>query len=315
MRKTLFLLFIVAWPMLAMAGARVFNTTNEKILISLGADELVINPRSAAYAWFLPDDGIAEFKLSRYEGFNAVLIGQVKRKVTRGKIAIKDFSLTDYSEPEEKKTEKSKDSEKKAVTTTSYPVNTGGWWSSVDITPKNESDYRFTVLANPFRGLALASGQASSRSANIQTGPLTFPVYFDPEEDETSTGRKYRWAVVSKIVAEGQDTLRITNNDLKNISTGEEIKKAVKNNLPIDFYIVDGPNLGIVIPADRMVQLDLMVGWNVVPVQYKDEQGRPTQAVLLLMINNLKHRPLIADKKSDSGTSSIDPDNLVLIGR
>ena len=315
MRKALFLLFIVAWPMLAMAGSRVFNTTNEKILVSLGADELVINPRSAAYAWFLPNDGIAEFNLSRYEGFNAVLIGKVKRKVTRGKIAIKDFSLADYSEPEEKEPEKSKVKEKSSVSATAYPSNTGSWWSNVDITPKNESDYRFTVLANPFRGLALASGQASSRSANIQTGPLTFPVYFDPEEDKTSTGRKYRWAVVSKIIAEGQDTLRITNNDLKNISTGEEIKKAVKNNLPIDFYIVDGPNLGTVIPADRMVQLDLMVGWNVVPVQYKDDQGRPTQAVLLLMINNLKHRPLIADKKSDSGTSSIDPDNLVLIGR
>jgi hypothetical protein len=140
----------------------------------------------------------------------------------------------------------------------SETINASGWWSETTVVPKNESDVRIVVLAGPFKGLALKTGQASKKSKTLKTGEYVFPVYFDQEADSVSTGRQYKWSVIDKIVVEEQDTFRITNADLQQVSSGKQVIKPVKNNLAVDFLVVAGQNAGKVIPANNMLALDLL---------------------------------------------------------
>ena len=278
---------------------------------------VIVKSKKSSFVHFLPSEGIAEFKLGRYEGLDHKSIGVAKRQVQKGKIALSDFQLnSDLSEKKELKEEKKAENFKAGPTTFKAKTysETDNFWAQTDVIPKNESSVRILVLGEPFKGLALESEQYSEKRVRLNTGKYTFPVYYDLEPDSVSTGRKFRWAVVSKIVVEKQDTFKITDYDLREVSTGTPIEKVVKNNLPIDFLIVSGRNSGEVIPANSIYKLKMQVGWNVIPVQYLNENNLPVQAVLLLMANNLK-RLIFADNKSGDNDTSIEPDNLILTGQ
>ncbi len=83
----------------ALAQARVYNSSGSKIVVGslTGPDEVIIPAKSQALVRFLPEDGVANFKLSRYEGFNKVGIGTATRLAKNGKIALRDLSLDDGS--------------------------------------------------------------------------------------------------------------------------------------------------------------------------------------------------------------------------
>ncbi len=319
MKGTLICILMVLGLTQVFSQARVFNATSYDATISSsnGLEMVIVKSKKSSFVHFLPSEGIAEFKLGRYEGLNHVILGSAKRQVQKGKIALSDFQLN--SDLEEKKIEKNE--EKIAESVGVKPVFTAktysasdNFWAKTEVVPKNESSVRILVLGAPFKGLALESEQYSEKKVLLNTGKYTFPVYYDLEPDSVSTGRKFRWAVVSKIVVEKQDTFKITDYDLREVSTGTIIEKVVKNNLPIDFLIVSGRNDGEVIPANSLYKLEMQVGWNVIPVQYLNEENLPVQAVLLLMANNLK-RPLFADRKNGDNVTSIEPDNLILTGR
>jgi len=305
------------------AQARVFNGTSEKLVVSdlKGLTEVVINARGSAVATFLPSDGVAKFNLSRYEGFNKVNIGEATRVAKNGKIAIKDLSLDDGSAVEDEKPRTILGLKKESKTFGSArTVDTGTARSEIQnrqgVVPasgmvlSNQSSYRLTALDGIFKGAALASGQVSRINRSVPTGKLTFSVYFDPEEDSISSGRNHRWAVINKIIVEGQDSLNITDTDLTQVSSGEEIKKAVKNNFNIDFLIVAGNNAGEVVPARKMTQLDLAIGWNYIPVEYMTKEGLPVRSILLLMVNASK-KPIVINRRSDAELDSVNPNEIV----
>lgn len=320
MKLILVLIFMSLGISQVFSQARIFNSTSYDATISSpnGLEMVIVKSKKASFVHFLPSEGIAEFKLGRYEGLNHVSLGNAKRQVQKGKIALSDFQLN--PDLNEKKAEKEAEKKFEAVSATQVSSKTkvysasDNFWAKTEVIPKNESSVRILVLGEPFKGLALESEQYSQKKVLLNTGKYTFPVYYDPEPDSVSTGRKFRWAVVSKIVVEEQDTFKITDYDLREVSTGTAIEKVVKNNLPIDFLIVSGRNNGKVIPANSIYKLEMQVGWNVIPVQYLNEQNLPVQAVLLLMANNLK-RPLFADKKNGDNITSIEPDNLILTGQ
>ncbi|MDA3802547.1 MAG: hypothetical protein PF488_01450 [Patescibacteria group bacterium] len=321
--KNILIIVFVFFTLSGFSQARVFNTTNYDATISSDNDleMVIIKSKKSSYVNFIPSDGIAEFKLGRYEGLDHVVIGQAKRKVKKGRIALEDFSLKSDLDEKKAETGKKEDKKKEKKEVRKFSASnsktfsaTDDFWAKTTVVPKNESSVRILVLAPPFKGLALESEQNSEKKVELNTGKYTFPVYYDPEPDSISTGRKFRWAVVSKIVVENQDTFRITNHDLREVSTGKQIEKMVKNNLPINFLIVAGENRGKVIPANNVYKLDMKVGWNVTPVQYLNEDNLPVQAVLLLMANDLK-KPIFADKKSGENMTSIEPDNLILTGQ
>ncbi len=322
--RTLILLLIVSIIFAGnlQAQVRFANRTNEKITITSvnNVDKVIVNPRSTSFVHFLSSSGKVEFQLGHYVGLNEKQLGIASRQAENGRVTISSLELNEDVEPD-KEEDKKESSEEKINTFSSFDssksgsqASRGDWWSETNLRPHNASSFRITVLDHPFKGLALAPEQTSSRSITLKTGEYIFPVYFDPEVDSLSTGRQYRWAVVSKIVVEGQDTLKITDYDLMQVSSGEQIRKSVRNNLNVDFLIVHGENAGKVIPANNMSVLNLRVGWNVIPVQYKNQSGLPVQAVLLLMANNLRS-PLIADRRSEASLVSIEPENLIITGR
>lgn len=317
MKEIIVALFLFA-SLSVFSQARVFNATSYDATISSsnGLEMVIVKAKKSSFVHFLPSDGVASFKLGRYEGLNHVTLGKAERKVQKGKISLKDFSLElDVNkESEVEKILKEEKNDKKSFSTQKVFSSSDNYWAKTTVVPKNESSVRILVLGQPFKGLALEADQASNKKVVLNTGKYTFPVYYDPEPDSVSTGRKFRWAVISKIVVEEQDTFKITNYDLQTVSNGVEIEKIVKNNLPINLVIVNGENRGEVIPANGVYKLKMRVGWNVIPVQYLNENNLPVQAVLLLMANNLK-KPIFADRKSDENTPSIEPDNLILTGQ
>ena len=308
----------------AWAQARIFNSTNEKLVVSdlNGLTEVVINPKSSAIATFLPSDGVAKFNLARYEGFNKVSIGEATRLSRKGRIALENLSLNDGSASavDGAKTE----SQVETVRQFGYAgTSTGSTRSAIQDRPgvvpesglilSNQSSYRMVVRDGIFKGSALASKQISQNTRRVPTGNLTFSIYFDPEEDSISSGRNHRWAVINKIIVEGQDTLHINDSDLPQISSGEEVEKIVKNEFDINFQIgSSGENHGKVIPAKsrKVTRLKLQVGFNYVSVDYLTKEGLPVRATLLLMVNNLKE-PIIINRRSDSDLDSVDPSQIV----
>ncbi|MBN2853984.1 hypothetical protein JXK06_00400 [Patescibacteria group bacterium] len=326
------------------AQARVFNSTNDKIVVSdlKGLNEIVINPKSSGVAMFLPSDGIAKFNLARYEGFNKISLGEASRLAKGGKIALKDLSLDDGSAAQTEKAGAQKaqglqvsgkesvkkfgsarigdDGEVHVSSDSTINLSTGSTFPNrssalpeTDLVLSNKSSYRLSVLDGIFKGFALASEQASVGSKRTTTGKLTFSLYFDPEVDSISSGRNHRWAVINKIIVEGQDSLHITDSDLSQISSGERTEKATKNNFNIDFLVVAGPNAGTVISAKRMTQLDLNIGWNYVPIEYLSNDGLPVRSILLLMVNDSK-KPIIINRRSDADLDSVNPDEIVFSG-
>jgi len=323
------------------AQARIFNSTNDKIVVSdlKGLNEIVINPKSSGVAMFLPSNGIAKFNLAKYEGFNKVPLGEATRLAKGGKIALRDLSLDDGSTAQVEKVGAQKAQGTQAsgkssaerfssarireagevqapseqIMISPAPQNRSSALPGTDLVLSNKSSYRLTVLDGIFKGFALASEQASAISKRTATGKLTFSLYFDPEVDSISSGRNHRWAVINKIIVEGQDSLHITDSDLSQISSGERTQKATKNNFNIDFLVVAGPNAGTVISAKRMTQLDLNIGWNYVPIEYLSNDGLPVRSILLLMVNDSK-KPIIINRRSDADLDSVNPDEIVFSG-
>lgn len=320
MKKSVFvlLMLVVATSFSSFGQAHFANYTSSKVVVAdeSGHTEAVVNPRSKAAIAFLPSDGIATFTLYKYEGFKKVKVGVIKRRVIKKTVSLKDFSPEMEAEVV-KSDGKQKESKEKADKTnkTDEPIQVlnddGQWWSETTVVPSNETDYRLTVLTAPFKGLSLKSKQASKKSKTLNTGICEFVIYYDEEVDSISSGRSYNWAVFNKIIAEDQDTLKITNHDLRQTTIGKAIIAPIINKFQSDLVITAGPNSGKVIPSKGMVKLDLMVGWNVLSVQYI-KNGLPVQAVALFMVSDKKKSFSLEKGK---GITSIDFKDLTVLSR
>lgn len=323
MKKSVFflLMLVVATGFSSFGQAHFANYTSSKVVVAdeSGHTEAVVNPKSKAAIAFLPSDGIATFTLYKYEGFKKVKVGIIKRRVIKKTITLKDFSPEAEAEvvkPDGKQKDGKEKKEKAEESTNSdEPIQIaygdGEWWSETTVVPSNETDFRLTVLTAPFKGLSLKSKQASKRSKTLNTGICEFVIYYDEEVDSISSGRSYNWAVFNKIIAEGQDTLKITNHDLRQTTIGKAINAPIINKFQSDLVITAGPNSGKVIPSKGMVKLDLMVGWNVLSVQYI-KNGLPVQAVALFMVSDKKKSFSLEKGK---GVTSIDFKDLTVLSR
>lgn len=328
MKKIKFFLLVLSFfgAQQIWAQARIFNGTNEKLVVSelKGLTEIVVNPKGSAVATFLPSDGVAKFNLARYEGFNKIEVGEATRVAKNGKIAIKNLSLDDGSVVEDDGKDKSDLKKDSKTFGSARTVDTGTTRSEIQdrsagVVPasglvlSNQSSYRLVVRDGVFKGSALASGQISKNVKQTPPGNLTFSIYFDPEEDSISSGRNHRWAVINKIIVEGQDTLYITDSDLPQISSGKEVEKIVKNELNINFQIgSSGENHGKMIPTKsrKVTRLKFQVGINYVSVDYLTKEGLLTRATLLLMVDDSKE-PIVIYRRKDASLDSVDPSEIV----
>lgn len=323
MKRKLFglLALVVATSFSSFGQAFFANYTTDKVVVASenGQTEVIINPKSKAIVTFLPSDGIASFTLYKYEGMKKVKVGTLQRRVTKKTVYLKDFSPE--AEPEAEKNEKKQEKYRKVDKVEEDVVESGNqaqvlaydeeWWSETTVVPSNETSYRITILTAPFKGLSLKSKQASKKAKTLPTGICEFVIYYDEEVDSISTGRVYNWAVFNKIVVEGQDTLKITDYDLRQVTIGKQINVPIVNKFESDLYITAGPNSGKVIPAKGMTKLDLQVGWNVLSVQYL-KNGLPVQAIALFMANEQK-RSFSLSKGGNA--NSIDWKDMTIMGR
>lgn len=293
---------IIMMPVLAFSQAKVTNNGKEKVGFSSidGLKSTVIAAGSTVFISWLPQNGEAKYKLTRYNGEQAGSSQEMSGTVSGGQLFLGGQGSTGNVSQRQSVSQpvtSNKNISATSTATKTTTTETSDFWAKTTLVLTNLSDFRINVLGQPFEGAALKSKQTSQRSVTLKTGEYVFPVYYDSELDSTSSGRQYKWSVVDKIVVEGQDTFKILNEDLQEMALGSVIKRSLRNNLPIDFLIMAGPNKGKVIAAKTSSdKLTLNVGWNVIPVQYKDDNGLPVQAVLLLMASEMAR--LSAGEKS-----------------
>lgn len=266
-------------------------------------------------------DGLASFKVDEY------YVGQEKngpvtltRSLERGdRITIRDFS-TDGEQRVNRRLAKTNEAVMPAVQpmpaidyNQMKDVASGDWWAYVTVAPKNSLEgYSIFVPSEPFRGLALKAGQASDKTITVKTGEILFPVFLVAEEDgSTKTGINYSWGIINKIITEGQTEFEFKAEDIMQANNGKVIKKILVSKLPFDFIIAEGASRGTVIPANSPTKLELYLGWNILPIQYKDSDGLPTQAILILLVNDLR-RPMMARGKAGVDQITVDRDNIVI---
>ena len=318
MKKSV-LIFVILGLMIPWAYAQtsqtvsVANATQNLVVIN----GISIKSRAVKEVALPVQDGQTTFEAVYYEGLDKKGPIQITRNVEKGRVIIKDFSAS-----EKARTKTTASSEEIAtVKTTINPdlsnnqasLNSGEWWSYVTVSPKNSlKDFRIFVPAEPFKGLALRPGQKSAKTVSLRTGKIVFPVYLATEGDSASNLEvRYSWGMVDKIITEGETNFEFRAEDIMRANSGDIIKKVVVSKLPFDFMIAEGKSKGEVIAAGYPKKLELYVGWNILPIQYKDKNGLPTQAVLILLVNDLK-RPLMARSKTNVDQISVDRDNVVI---
>ena len=301
------LIFISAPNLTAQTTVKVANATNDLIIVN-GTS---IGSRVSTNLSLPIENQTASFEVYYYEGQEKKGPVTLTRSVRNGQIVIRDFSSDDVSR---RLTANDSEPVKAEQPQSSYTA-TGDWWSYVTVTPVNKLDqYSIFVPADPFRGLALRPGQASEKSIKIKTGEILFPVFLaidDMKDGQTKTGINYSWALVNKIITEGQETFEFLAQDIMEANNGKLIRKNIISKLPFDFIISQGAAQGTVIPANTPRKLELYIGWNIIPIQYKDASGLPTQAILILLVNDLR-TPLMARGRTGSDQITVRRDNIVV---
>ncbi|QQG52452.1 MAG: hypothetical protein HY931_03990 [Candidatus Falkowbacteria bacterium] len=294
------------------------NATAKKVLI----DDQIINPRASKELSLTVKGGVAQFSLAYYDGLVLKESVNLARKVNKGRIILKDFDPTNNDVPDasvmdEEVTSKgaTADFGGTAVNSGNQVQNPDDWWSYATVKPKNGlKGQSLFVPSEPFKGLALASGQQSSRSATLKTGEIMFPALLMEEKEEASTknGINYTWAIVDKIIVEGQDVLEIKPENIMKANDGDLTKKTIVSKLGFPFIIAEGASSGKVVSDNIPTRLDLYIGWNILPIQYKGPDGLPVQAILILLVDDSK-KPLMTGSKSKEQNISIGRNDITIM--
>jgi len=279
----------------------VHNQQSDKILIAAAGNSKIINPGTSAFISWLPANGTATFMLSYYNSSMVKTdIGNVSRPIENGKIIINSYDQTIVPVRSGPDTDN--------LTTVNHQlIPQEDCWSTVEVQVKNASSYRWIALGAPFNGLSLKAGQSSPSKIKVCTKEYIFAVKFNQESDDSSSGREYSFAVIDKIVAEGDEKIEITDHDLL-AEAEKSTKKIIRNNFSKDFLVMNGPNKGRVIGANSPTKLKLDIGWNVLCLQYKNVRDQPVQATLLVLCNETPRPMVIMEKKSVR--SSENPDGI-----
>lgn len=313
MKKSIlfFLLLGILFPVSSWAQKQnvlVANATAKKILI----DDQIINPRASKELSITVKGNVGQFTLAYYDGLVLKESVNLARRVTKGRIVLKDFDPTNNDQPDASVADEEVSQSKGATADFGGTAISGNqaqspddWWSYATVKPKNGlKGQSLFVPSEPFRGLALASGQQSSRSATLKTGEIMFPALLMEEKEDASTknGINYTWAIVDKIIVEGQDVLEIKPENIMKANDGKLTKKVIVSKLGFPFIIAEGASSGKVVSDNIPTRLDLYVGWNILPIQYKGPDGLPVQAILILLIDD-SNKPLMTGSKKEQNIS------------
>lgn len=316
MKKIVILALGILFPVCLWAQkqtVRVINSTSSIIVV----ESVSIPARQQQDISLSVADGLATLNIVYYEGLERRGPVEIKRHLNDGRVIVRNFEASSDRAPARRRGESDS---APAATYSEMPAQpyqslhaSADWWATVTVNPQNKlEDYSIFVPVPPFRGLALKPGQASEKSITLRTGEILFPVFLAEETDGVSkTGIQFSWALVQKIVTEGQENFEFLPTDIMMANNGKIVRKSLVSHLPFDFIIAEGKSRGTVIPVNYPVRLELYLGWNIVPIQYKDNSGLPTQAILILLVNDLR-KPLTARGRGSSDQVSVSRDNIII---
>lgn len=282
-------LSIMAWPSLAQSFT-VSNASSEVVSFKLKGESAprTLSPGASLNANYTAPSNGAEVYLTVLRNGSITPLGYFSKPLSGGKLIINDADL-------KRKGEKSFDdlkssSPRQAPTATiatdnrSYVPSSGGNGPTQPMTLTNGSTHRFEILSPPFEGAALKPGQTSIRIFNVPTGLLQVTAFVDKDTDSTSTGRNYMQAVISGIVAEGEKSLTIKDENIL-IGTGSRVKISLFSHLAFKCYVVGGPFSGASLSPGKYwtKRVDVSYGFNSMSIQYF-QGGLKYQANIELII-------------------------------
>jgi hypothetical protein len=322
MKRFILLLLVlgIVFPMSLRAQKQsvlIANATTKKVLV----DDQIINPRASKELSITVKGNVGQFTLAYYDGLVLKESVSLARKVTKGRIILKDFDPANNDKPDASSADDSSspaataDFSRVSGTVAGQTQNPDDWWSYATVTPKNGlKGQSLFVPSEPFKGLALSSGQQSGRSVTLKTGEIMFPALLMEEKDaaSTKTGINYTWAIVDKIVVEGQSILDIKPENIMKANDGKLTKKVIVSKLGFPFIIAEGASSGKVVSDNIPTRLDLFIGWNILPIQYKGSDGLPVQAILILLVDD-SGKPLMTGNKSKEQNISIGRNDITIM--
>ncbi len=181
------------------------------------------------------------------------------------------------------------------------------WFTTTTFTVQNLCTITIIGYSDPFLGMCLKAKQVTSKRITAPTGNLQAAFGYDLDADSIATGKNRKWAVLDKAIPEGMDTLKIYNENLVLANTGIKVTKIFKNRTSLGYLIVNdefsyGKKKVKTISPGSTQKVDFYLGWNVMAVQYKDENGYPKQAVLLFLVTD-KAGVVNLTQKSGKGDS------------
>lgn len=261
-----------------------------KILSTDGLNSLVINPGQTASATFLKESGgVTTAKVQHWtyadSKFSLVDDGSITFKVTNGKAVFTGPGQEQAQAKESKVPVTTEKTDKSLVT----PQSSGAWFSHATVLVQNKCTKTITGYSDPFLGLCLESKQTTQKAITLPTGNIQAAFCYDEDVDSIATGKNRKWAVLDKAIPEGLDTLKIYNSNLTNANTGTKITKLFRNATNIGYMIINddftfGKKSIKTISPNSSQKIEFFPGWNVMVLQYKDQNGYPRQAVLLFMV-------------------------------
>lgn len=317
MKKSTIVLLAVLFAMSSWAqtNVKVANGTKDLVVVN-GVN---IPSRNVKEVSLPVSNNTASFEVVYYEGLVKKGPITLTREVNKNRIEIRDFtsSGTAPASSASGRQLKTENASNPNLGTSPIPAannasNAADWWATVNVKPKNSlKGQSLFVPSDPFKGLALKPGQESKKTATLKTGTIVFPVFLASNDSTGKSGNQFAWALVNKIITESQTTFEFMPQDIMQANAGAIVKKTIISKLPSPFIISDGKSRGIVISPDVPQRLELYVGWNIVPIQYKDANGFPTEAILILLVDN-HSRALMAKAKNKADEISVVPSNVVI---
>ncbi|HZJ41729.1 MAG TPA: hypothetical protein VFD51_01810 [Patescibacteria group bacterium] len=312
MKKLLWVLFVIL-PSFVWAQTEVVNATSGVIKV----DGNNVPSRLTKIINFPVQNNIGTFEVEYFEGsYSKGPVKMYRRLDRRGRVKITNFNPeTDLaSKFNEASDEVSISKASSSALSPKFTASRDGWWSNVTVTPENKTeDYSIFVPSGPFMGLALKPGQKSVNSITLQTGKKMFPVLLGLDDGKSQSGVSFTWALFHKIITEGQEVLEIKVEDIMFTNRGNIITKKLVSQLPFNFKISEGAAQGIVIKANHYKKIKLFLGWNIIPVEYKDKDGLPTEAILILLVDDSRE-PLYVKKKTQRNNMSLEGNEIIVTG-
>lgn len=169
---------------------------------------------------------------------------------------------------------------------------------------KNSCSKTITGNTFPFTGLCLKAGQTSERPYTVTSGNIHACFSYESNQGNLAAGKNRKWAILDKNIPQGATLLEISDENLVLSNTGVVVRKKFYNTTDRGFLIVNdefmnGKYQVKSIASNSSQKIDFFLGWNVMSLQYKEDDGQVNQLVLMFLVIEQEGSLLLTEKKEN----------------